>query len=169
MRQRLLVLVLIAGLLTGCVPQFQLGATSEPVVRLPGHVLSALAQAMKLDDTTATPLLPDQLTLTLTLNRADELGFQQFVEDVQNPKSSIYQRFLTQKQLADRFGPTQDAYDAVLRYVQSKGLTLVEGSNNRLTLMVSGTRKQVERAFDAKIGQYEIAGRQFYANSDDPL
>jgi subtilase family serine protease len=168
MRHRLLVLVLIAGLLTSCVPQVQLGATPEPVVRLPGHVLSALAQATKLDDSAATPLLPDQLTLTRTLNRTDELGFKQFVDDVQNPKSSLYQRFLTQQQLADRFGPSQDAYDAVLTYVQSRGLTLVEGSDNRLTLIVSGTRKQVERAFDAQIGEYDINGRQFYANGDDP-
>src|SRR5262249_54488513 len=75
----------------------------------------------------------------------------------------------TQQQLADRFGPTQQAYDAVLGYIQSKGLTLVEGSDNRLTLLVAGTRRQVERAFDAKIGQYELNGRQFFANSENPL
>jgi hypothetical protein len=42
MRYRLVVLVLIAGLLASCLPQSQLRAVPEPVVRLPGHVLPAL-------------------------------------------------------------------------------------------------------------------------------
>src|SRR5262245_33080217 len=130
MRYRFVILVVVAGLLASCLPQSRIAAIPEPVVRLPGHVLPALAQATKLDPATASPLDPDeQLTLTLTLNRADPLGFQRFLEGVQNPTSPSYHRYLTQQQLSGRFGPTQQAYDAVLGYVQGKGLSLVEGSD----------------------------------------
>src|SRR5437868_6253274 len=110
MRQRVLVLVLIAGLLTSCLPQSQLGAVPEPVVRLPGHVLPALAQATKVASDVASSSDPDQpLTITLTLNRADQPGFEQYLQSVQTPGSPAFQHFLTLDQITQRFGPTQQA------------------------------------------------------------
>src|SRR4051812_12982778 len=113
MRQRLLVLVLMAGLLTSCVPQFQLGAAPEPVVRIPGHVLPALTQATRLDGGGVVATDLDQsITITLTLNRADQPGFEQYLASVQTPGAPGFQRFVTLDQLTQRFGPTQQAYDA---------------------------------------------------------
>jgi len=169
MRYRFVVLVLIAGLLTSCLPQSQLGATPEPVVRLPGHMLPALAQATKLTPDVAAPSAPDQLmTITITLNRADQIGFEQYLADVQTPGSPRFQRFVTLNELTRRFGPTQQAYDAVLGWLTSQGFALVEGSANRQTLTVTGSAVLVERVFDLRFATYEVDGKRFRANDRDP-
>ncbi|MHB8577888.1 MAG: protease pro-enzyme activation domain-containing protein, partial [Dehalococcoidia bacterium] len=138
-------------------------------MRLPGHVLPALAQAASLPAGAAGSSGSDPLTLTLTLNRTDQSGFDALLNRLQDPHSPDYQHFLTQQQLADRFGPSQGAYDTVLGWLQGQGFSLLEGSANRLTLTVQGTRQQAERAFSVQIKDYALTGRTFYANDRDPV
>ncbi len=148
------------------------GGTSG--VRLANHVLPALADA--------TPLAPGSLardglvateqeqplSLTLVLARDDEAGFQQYLHDVYDPQSPIFRQFLSQADVAARFGPSADDYQQVLSYLQSQGFQLTEGSANRLTLTVSGTRAQADSAFDVDITDFHIGNRTFYANNRDP-
>src|SRR5262249_5872899 len=110
----------------------------------------------------------DPLTLTLTLNRDDQAGFEAYVLDVYNPNSPRFRRFLSQAEITARFGPSQQTYDAVLAYVMRQGFTIAEGSVNHLTLTVTGTRRQAERAFALHIRNYRTEDRTFYANDSDP-
>jgi hypothetical protein len=52
--------------------------------------------------------------------------------------------------------------------MRGQGFRLVEGSTNRLTITLSGTREAAERTFDVKIGEYRLGDRTFYANDRDP-
>ena len=70
--------------------------------------------------------------------------------------------------MARRFGPSQEAYDRALAFLERSGFTLVEGSANRLTLTVRGTRSQAERAFAVEIHDYRLDDRTLYANDRDP-
>jgi kumamolisin len=149
------------------VVSFAHAATPDSLVRLPGHVLPALAKAKPIE-TPSTALAEEPLTLTVVLKRDDQAGFDEYLRDVYDPKSPSYRKFLTQREIADRFGPSREVYDNVLRYLQNHGFTLVEGSANRLTLMVRGTRTAAEHAFALHFGDYEISGRRFFANTDDP-
>lgn len=151
-------------LLTGL---FAHAAKPEAMVRLPGHVLPALAKAIPVDSKFAA-LAEQPLTLTLVLKRDDQPGFDQYLREVYDPKSSNYRKFLTQSVLADRFGPSRQAYDKVLRYLQDMGFTLVDGSTNRLTLTVQGTRARAEQAFAVQIENYQLKDKRFYANDNDP-
>src|ERR1019366_6091504 len=91
-----------------------------------------------------------------------------YLHEIYDPHSKDFHHYLTQRQIADRFGPSRAAYRAVLAYLRARNLTLVQGSKNRLTLTVRGTRAQVERAFAVQIGDYEIGKRTFHANDRDP-
>ena len=75
---------------------------------------------------------------------------------------------MTQDQLAARFGPSQKAYDDVLAYLQKNGFTLAQGSANRLTLTVKATRAQAEQTFAVNLDDYQLDGKGFYANDQDP-
>jgi kumamolisin len=110
----------------------------------------------------------EPLTLTVTLKRVDEAGFDRYLHDVYDPQSPNYRHFLTQSQIATRFGPTSSAYNSVLAYLQRNGFELVAGSTNRLTVTVRGTRAQTERAFAVHIRDYRGADRTFHANDHDP-
>jgi kumamolisin len=138
-----------------------------PMVRLPGHVLPALAKATAVASQSKAAA-DESLTLTLVLKRDDQAGFERYLRDVYDPKSPNYRKFLTQSELSDRFGPSREVYDDVLSYLQENGFTLVEGSANRMTLTVHGTRFQTERAFAVRIGDYKIGEKRFYANDTAP-
>ncbi len=142
---------------------------AAPTIRLPGHVLPALADASPtsgVDGHAAEYRGP--LTLTIVLNRDDQPGFERYLQALQNPRSPDYRHFLTQQQIADRFGPSRRAYDRVRQHLRAAGLDLVGGSPNRLTLTVRGSRADVERAFAVHIADYTLGGQVFYANDRDP-
>ena len=165
--------VLLAAAFLGAPPGMRAPAhaADSGMVRLPGHVLPALAKAAK-----ASPgVMPKSgdganglLNLTFTLKRDDEAGFQAYLRDVYDPRSPDFHRFLSQAQLSGRFGPSENDYRQVWNYLQTQGFQLAEGSVNRMTLTMRGTRAQAEQAFGIRIDDYRIGNRAFYANDGDP-
>lgn len=139
-------------------------------VGLPGHVLPALANATQLPTDSAKLLKrrEELIALTVVLRRSDPYGFERYLTDVYDPQSDQYRKFLTAQELADRFGPTPQDYDAVLTYFAQQGFILVEGSANRMTLTLSGTRAQAENALHVQINNYKIAKKAFNAKDRDP-
>jgi hypothetical protein len=117
----------------------------------------------------AAPEAKQRLTITVTLKRSDETGFQRFLSAVQSPASPLYHHFLTQAQLTAAFGPSQTSYDEVLAWLQSEGFTAVQGSPNRLTITVAGARAQVANAFAVTIADYRVRGRGVYSNTTEPV
>ena len=154
--------------------QAQAPNSSGPLVTLPNHTLKNLPAAAAVPQSSSIASAgPDfassqPITLTIVLNRTDQSAFETFWEDVHNPLSPNFHHFLSQSDLANRFGPSQQAYDAVLSYLQGNGLTLVDGSSNRLTLTVRGTRAAAEKAFNVTIKDYQVQGHAFHANTVDP-
>lgn len=140
---------------------------TDSLVRLPGHVLPALAKT-KAVASPSKAATDEPLTLTIVLKRDDQVGFNRYLREAYDPKSPNYRQFLTQSELSDRFGPSREAYDEVQSYLQENGFALVEGSANRLTLTVRGTRAQTERAFAIRIGDYKVGDKTFHANDNDP-
>ncbi len=142
-------------------------------VRLPGHVVPNLERATPAAPSSASARgalsgAHEPLTLTIVLRRDDEAGFAKFLADVYDSRSSEYRRFTTPQELADRFGPAPEAYDAVRTYFEAQGFSLVAGSENRLTLTMQATRAQAEQTLAVSIGDYTLDGRAFYANDRDP-
>jgi hypothetical protein len=140
--------------------------SSAAMIRLPGHVLKALARAKLIrlaPDAAEQPII-----LTVVLKREDQAGFASYLHDVYDSHSPIFHQFLTPKQVSDRFGPSPLAYDTLWRYLRENGFTLIEGSTDRLTLTVRGTRSQAEQAFGVSIKDFEKGGRIFFANDRDP-
>src|SRR5690348_11249699 len=107
-------LALAAGAAGVAGPASAQSPTPQPVT-LPNHVLGVLDQA---PHATMIPNAEGQpITITLTLNRTDQAGFDAFLKNVQTPGSQDYGHFLSQSQLTSRFGPSQTAYSATLDYM----------------------------------------------------
>ncbi len=151
-------------------------ATSPPntgFVRLPGEVALGVGRALArgaLHPAAATAgERAESMTLTVVLRRSDPQRFDRFLAAVQDPRSATYRHFLRPHQLAARFGPSLSAYESVVSWLRSEGFRLVQGSADRLTLTVTGTRAQAERAFKVNISDYRTgSGRRLYANTSDP-
>ncbi len=132
---------------------------------IPGHVLSALASAKPVDSATTDAAL----TLTIVFKRDDQKGFDRYLSELYDPHSVHYRKYLTPKQASDRFGPTQSEYEHLIGYLNADGLRLIDGSSNRLTVTMRGSRAQVERATHTKIRDYRFGNATFYANQSDPM
>ncbi len=136
-------------------------------VRIPGHVLPALAGATRVERG-APADGTEPLALTVVLRRNDEAAFARYLRDVYDPASADFRRFLSPEAQADRFGPTRAQYRDVARYLAQRGFTIVARSASRLTLAVRGTRAAAARALALHVGDYRLGDTTFFANDDDP-
>jgi kumamolisin len=64
-------------------------------------------------------------------------------------------RFLSRQQFAAQYGAAQEDLDRVANFARSQGLTVLESSIARRTVVVSGTAEQMSRAFAVELGHYE--------------
>ena len=145
-------------------------AQQLPRVTLPGHVPEAVARASLIQAPTLQAKSGDEtpLALTVVLRRSDPAAFQAYLRDVYDPKSANFRKFLSPAQVAVRFGPSQQDYDAVRGYFEAQGFTLGEGSANRMTLVLNGTRGLAQQAVAVRLNDYRLGTTSFYANDTDP-
>ncbi len=141
------------------------GDSERPVV-LRGHTISLPADSAPLERT--PQLLENQLVVTIVLNRSNEPAFESFVREVNDPSSPRFAQFISQGQLAETYGPTAQAYDAVRSYLKRSDLNVIQDSPNRLTVSVRGGRELIERTFAVTIQDYRLGERTFFATKNDP-
>jgi kumamolisin len=148
-------------------PAAEAAPRPHDLTALPGHVLPALSRAERIASPADADSLP--VTVTLTLARDDQAGFDRYLRDVYDPASPAHRRFLSAREITERFGPSRWAYASARRYLRERGFELVAGSSNRLTLTMRGTRTEVAQAFGVHVADYRLDGQTFYANDADPL
>ena len=66
------------------------------------------------------------LAVALPLQNADQL--KTFIAQVSDPNSPFYRHYLTSNQFTQTYGPTEQDYQAVVSYLQSKGLKVTGNS-----------------------------------------
>lgn len=85
------------------------------------------------------------VTVVLKVREAEAL--KTYAREVSTPGSRLYHVFLSPTQFAARFGATSSQVQAVRASMRSHGLELGQVPANRLSIPVSGTAAQIERAF----------------------
>jgi subtilase family serine protease len=110
------------------------------------------------------------MQLDLVLPLRDPAGLDRFLKDVYNPSSPSYRHFLSVPEFTARFGPTQEQYDAVLRFAKTYGLRVTGGSRDRMEVQVKGSVANVEAAFHVSMKTYRhpTEGRNFFAADNEP-
>jgi hypothetical protein len=110
----------------------------------------------------------EHLTLVLKRSPQQQEAFERFLEQLQNPASTNYHRFLTPVQVGKRFGVTQHDIDAISAWLRSQGLRVNSVSNSRMMIDFSGHAAQVGAAFATEMRYYVVNGEQRMATADDP-
>ncbi len=138
---------------------------AEAAQPLHGHVPAAVSNSRLLRRMPAETRL--NLAIGLPLRNSDALD--SLIERLSDSASADYRRYLTPQQFADQFGPAESDYDALIAFVQSRGLTVTATHTNRMLLDVSGDIADVEAAFHVRMMLYEHPVRgQFYAPDREP-
>ena len=93
---------------------------------------------------------------------------EKFLEDVQNPNSPSYHKWLTPEQYADRFGLSTSDLDKVTSWLQSQGFTVNRIARGRTQLWFSGAVSQIETVFRTEMHHFTVKGEPHFANSVEP-
>jgi subtilase family serine protease len=110
------------------------------------------------------------IQLDVVLPVRDQAGLDTFLADLYSSTVPNYRHFLTPAEFTARFGPTQEHYDAVVKYVQQHGLSVVGGSRDGMEVQVKGPVSAIEQAFHVNLLAYQhpSENRIFFAPDREP-
>src|SRR2546427_317446 len=111
-----------------------------------------------------------RLDLAISLPWRNQAALARLLQELYDPASTNYHRYLTPQQFADRFGPTEQDYQEVIKFAESHGLTVTGRHPNRALVDVRGAVGDIERAFHVTLRSYQhpTESRTFYAPDKDP-
>jgi subtilase family serine protease len=166
-KRSLLVCIAVAGVALGT---FALvapdsGAATKPMA-LPGSVVPHIpAGAARLGAVAAA----QQVSVEVTLNLRNQAQLDALLAGQADPASPYYHQYLSAAQFDAAFGPTADQVTQVENSLRAVGLTPGQPSDDRLSIPVTGTAAQVQRAFGTTLASYRLkGGRVAYANTSAP-
>ena len=92
------------------------------------------------------------------------------MQELYDTSSPAYRHFLTVEQFTETFGPSQEDYDAVIRFAKANSFTVVGGSRDAMDVQLKGSVAVIETAFHVTMGLYHdpIRNRDFYAPDREP-
>jgi subtilase family serine protease len=110
------------------------------------------------------------LRFDIVLPVRDEAALDTFLQNVYNPSSPNYRQFLTVDQFTQMFGPSQEHWDALVRFAKASGFTVTGGSRDAMDIRLTGSVANVETAFHVTLGVYHdpVNKRDFYAPDREP-
>jgi len=109
-----------------------------------------------------------QLAIGLPLRNREALA--SLLAQIYDPASPQYHRYLAPEQFAERFGPAEEDYQAVIAFAEAQGLKVIARHPNRVLLDVSGSVADIEKAFQVTLRLYPHPGEAgaFYAPDVEP-
>jgi subtilase family serine protease len=134
--------------------------------RVPGHVPAVVSELGSLGRLPNTNRL--YLCLGLPLHHQSELNA--LLRQIYDSHSTNYHHYLRPPEFTARFGPTEQDYEAVVKFAEASGLTIAHRHSNRLVLDVQGRVADVEKAFYVTLHTYRhpAESRNFFAPDVDP-
>jgi uncharacterized protein (TIGR03437 family) len=108
------------------------------------------------------------LTLTLERSSAQQAELQALLDRQQDPSSPDFHKWLTPEQFAERFGAPQSNIDRIVSWLKSQNLTVDSVNRGRTAISFSGNVRNVERALEVEIHNYEIDGEPHFSNNAEP-
>ena len=105
------------------------------------------------------------LVLYLKAPAAQQRLLGQFLNELRNPASPNYRKFLTPEQYAERFGVPPEDLDRVRSWLESQGFTVKAVARGSTFMVFDGTAAQVTAAFGTQIHRYRAPDRLHYANA----
>lgn len=108
------------------------------------------------------------LAISLPVRNGQELT--NLLQQIYDPASTNYHRFITPEEFTARFGPTEQDYQKVASFARANGLQVTRQHGNRVLLDVKGKVGNIEKAFNTKLRffKHPNENRDFFAPDTDP-
>ncbi len=108
------------------------------------------------------------LAISLPLRNREQLT--NLLQQLYDPASPVYHRYLTPEQFAESFGPLPSDYQAVIDFARTNGLSVTATHPNRTVLEINGSVADIERTLHTtlRLYQHPREARSFYAPDAAP-
>ena len=108
--------------------------------------------------------------MLLQLQRPPELEkeLQQFIDELHDPASPNFHKWLTAQQFGERFGPAQQDLDTITHWLEAHGFAVNVVYPSGMLIDFSGTAAQVRAAFHTEIHSLRVNGANHIANVRNP-
>jgi len=154
-----------AGLLLVCVTAFALPAQQNTQYTIANSNMGFISNAPDLGPEAASK----QMTIYVWLQLRNGEPLSQLVEQLYDPTSANYQKWLTPEQLEANFTPSADDVASVRSFLVSHGLNVSSTGERNLYVRAQGSVAQVESAFGVQIHRFNVNGRIYRANTTSPV
>ena len=133
---------------------------------LAGHVLPAVSKLQPIDRLPAST----NLHLAIGLSLRNKEALTNLLQQIYDPTSPNYHKYLTPEQFTEQFGPTKQDYEAVIAFAKANHLTATTTHPNRMLLDVEGQVGDIEKAFGITMRVYKHPkeNRNFFATDAEP-
>src|SRR6266852_1821102 len=109
-----------------------------------------------------------ELNLSIGLRPRNSQELDDLLNNLYDPRSSLYHHYLTPQEFAAEFGPTPEEQQQVVDYLRQQGLSVTSVSPNCLLIDASATVAQAEAAFRVQSNKYQVGANTFFANANPP-
>ena len=111
----------------------------------------------------------DHMLLALKHSPEVEAALQELIDDMHNPASPEYHRWLTPEQIGARFGLAHEDLETIQIWLRSHGFSVNRVYGNGLVIDFSGNASQVREAFHTEIHHLVLpTGERHISNIRDP-
>lgn len=97
-----------------------------------------------------------------------EAALEAYIDDLHDPNSPTFHRWLTPAQIGELYGPNQADVDRVVSWLESGGFAVHTVYPSGMTIDFSGTAGQVSTAFHTEIHRLLVNGQEHISNMSDP-
>jgi kumamolisin len=106
--------------------------------------------------------------IVLALRHHPELD--NFLQELYDPTSPSYHQYLRVHQFTERFGPSQEDYDALLVFAKASGFKMIGGSRDSMDVQFTASVASIEKAFHVtmRVYQHPTESRIFYSPDREP-
>jgi subtilase family serine protease len=107
----------------------------------------------------------ERITLQFKLSAAQQQDLDQLLQQLSDPASPNFHRWLTPEQFGERFGASANDLNKLRAWLEGSGLKVEEIPAGRTRVICSGTAAAVAAALQTEIHQYLVEGKSHYANA----
>jgi subtilase family serine protease len=110
----------------------------------------------------------NRMVLLLKRSDAQETALEAAIQQMHDPKSPQFHKWLTPQQFGAQFGPSDADIAVVTAWLKSHGFQVAAVAQGKGSIEFSGTASQVNSTFHTTMHTYTVKGKQYVANASDP-
>jgi len=157
----------LASLNTSEAPRVTQTVNNNDLFTLPKSHLGFMAKASSNSVAVADTAPMQHLQLILKPSALRAASLQTLIAGQHDPKSAIFQKWLTPQQFGESFGVADSDIASVTAWLTSEGFTVNNVYPNKTQIDFSGTAAQVRQAFHTQETVYTINNEKHLSNATD--